>query len=770
MRKNMRIVSLILILSMVMNLCACSATDGKGSSDANNKNGDTATAAQGAAVDTGDAQEDRVQKTENQDQINMGDCDILSTELYTDLEDEQAQRVVETEEADREREEQLTKEAEDEFGLAAGIYVFTSGMGAWETRFQLEKDGTFTGYYSDEDWGVSGTLDSGESYEGTIHERHFSGRFSIGKKLSDHSYELILEEYSFEGKDGEERLEQQYNDQGQIYYYRVVNSVAIGLEGGWERFILYDPSMEKEEMPFAPWDFYDCEEEEAFAIGFGLEDEMRGAFLRIGEAPEAEESGEEIGDTEAQIAYDYPPYKTIALQVASTGYYITNDVGAKNNKGRFSDLDDPVLNADATKIQWYEEFELVPCKDGSFALRSAVSRKFLTCTIYHKEKDYADSMMEAPEIIGVLKCDSDFVYDGVNKNKTLKLIDGGRSASYKSEAVFVKLSLEPGTEGIIKFKSFKGWLYVEGGKLRVTTEIDKAEVFNQILVDDNHYTDEELRVLSSNEWFDLNNQGMGGLYDIQCDIGNREKFNANTLRNLGYTIMNIDDKFEKHDYILLTNTIKTHLMQCFVAYKKTSNKYDVIIAFQGTGGYGDEILDGTVSLEGGTYTEKGVHAGYQKMAQLLIDNEDSIKNKAGTVSLSGLISAAKDGNAHFTIIGHSMGGAIAQCYALHLANEKNINPAEISGRTFNPALACNFDDDEFTDWYNLCVSTDSVSNGLVLGSIIYYGIHRLGKTIWLYDHKPDDNDPDGLTNISNDKHDMDACLNQILHSFWDENE
>ena len=70
-------------------------------------------------------------------------------------------------------------------------------------------------------------------------------------------------------------------------------------------------------------------------------------------------------------------------------------------------------------------------------------------------------------------------------------------------------------------------------------------------------------------------------------------------------------------------------MQCFVAYKKTSNKYDVIIAFQGTGGYGDEILDGTVSLEGGTYTEKGVHAGYQKMAQLLMQSILSVSSYGG---------------------------------------------------------------------------------------------------------------------------------------------
>ena len=56
----------------------------------------------------------------------------------------------------------------------------------------------------------------------------------------------------------------------------------------------------------------------------------------------------------------YSPYKTIALQATSTGCFITCDVGAKDGDGRYSKMDAPDLNADATRIGAYEKFELVP--------------------------------------------------------------------------------------------------------------------------------------------------------------------------------------------------------------------------------------------------------------------------------------------------------------------------------------------------------------------------------------------------------------------------
>ena len=155
---------------------------------------------------------------------------------------------------------------------AAGIYVFASGSGAWETRFTMDQDGTFTGHYSAQDI-YPGTMQNGDSYEATFYERHFSGRFSIGEQLSDSSWKLIPEEYSFEGTDGEEWVE---NDEGAIRY---VNSPAPGLED-WSQFVLYGPSMPEDKMPYADWNLFGIPKD--YAIGFGDENEMKDVFLRIG--------------------------------------------------------------------------------------------------------------------------------------------------------------------------------------------------------------------------------------------------------------------------------------------------------------------------------------------------------------------------------------------------------------------------------------------------------------------------------------------------------
>ena len=470
-----------------------------------------------------------------------------------------------------------------------------------------------------------------------------------------------------------------------------------------------------------------------------------------------------------------PHYYTIALQATSTGCFITCDVGAKDDQGRYTKMDNPDLNADATEIKAYEEFELVPCSDGSYALRSVMNRKFLT--IWRETDDENHYYIYYG-----------FTEDFIGSNE--------------------KLILTRGSKGVIKTKDYDLWLYVKDGKLDVTPDVNKAEVFNQILVDDNSYTEEELRVLSQDEWFDLDCQDKGGFYHIQCDVGTYTKHNANTLRSLGYTLMNEGANFGR-DYIEIDN------MQCFVAYKKkTDGKYDVIIDFQGTGGYDDEDTrqdvisnltgDIVTSVFGGsTYSnEYGLHKGYYDMANKLIVNESNITDYANTENLTKLISKAKNGEAHFTLLGHSMGGAIAQCYALHLV-EKGIPKDNISGRTFNSALAVDrdkiiirvdrdnyiedvvIDNDKnnFKDWYNICVSSDSVCNGLVTGSIIYYGIHRLGKTIWLYDRQPDkDNETWSLSldigenvkelatflaNIAEKKHNMNACLYRLLYTIWE---
>jgi pimeloyl-ACP methyl ester carboxylesterase len=170
------------------------------------------------------------------------------------------------------------------------------------------------------------------------------------------------------------------------------------------------------------------------------------------------------------------------------------------------------------------------------------------------------------------------------------------------------------------------------------------------------------------------------------------------------------------------------------------------------------------------------------MAYKLINERFNVRTYFNGIHLTLedlIVKAATDGSAHFTVMGHSMGGAIAQCFGLYLATKRGISPAEIRGRTFESALALADDGGKyssdayyasFTDWYNLCVDSDSVSNGTIPFSILdKSGIHRLGYTVTLEDPYPD-KDVESLsplyiaTQIVVSKHNMDCALETLLRA------
>jgi hypothetical protein len=194
----------------------------------------------------------------------------------------------------------------------------------------------------------------------------------------------------------------------------------------------------------------------------------------------------------------------------------------------------------------------------------------------------------------------------------------------------------------------------------------------------------------------------------------------------------------------------------------------VLITFQGTGGENYNIAedkwDGIQSITGVGLTHDGMHQGYTYMAGLFEELEDKLVATVNGVEIKyeDLIEKSKDEKAQFMLLGHSMGGAIAQIYAKKLVS-KGVPSWQIRGRTFNPALAIAPRDvlPYFEDWYNICVSTDSVTSGLVTYSIAQYGICRLGKTIWLYDDEPAEG-IDRSFNIAGAKHNMDQKLKEIL--------
>ena len=449
-------------------------------------------------------------------------------------------------------------------------------------------------------------------------------------------------------------------------------------------------------------------------------------------------------DTGYIISDKYKPYPIVALRSKKTGKYVTCDIGVKED-GEYTKINDPDFNVNADKVNAYEMFYLVPLSDGHVALQTLMSKKY----------------MSVSGKVGV----SDFV---------------------KENAV---LSYTGSNDNCCIF-SVNKWLREKNGSL-VTTDKNKADAFEIVQISSNEYSNEEKNILSSGEWLNIDSKGVG-YWHIQNQIGivkgennkNSEE-NVKALRELGYTLMYRKDLNKNSN----TRTIEYDNMQCAIGVKKVEGIYDVIVVFQGTSGYWDMTSSNDIDdvdynlwydLHYGLVVNKDqrkivtIHKGYLEMCLKLVRNNVDPDSDNYTIAyfdddmitLNELISLAAKGEANFTILGHSMGGAIAQCYALYLV-DCGIPPERIRGRTFNSALA--FADDTacdwFTDWYNLCVISDSVPRGLVPGSFMEYGMHRLGKTIWLYDDEPEKIDFDTreeISNIATEKHNMDAVIKSIL--------
>ena len=328
----------------------------------------------------------------------------------------------------------------------------------------------------------------------------------------------------------------------------------------------------------------------------------------------------------------------------------------------------------------------------------------------------------------------------------------------------------------LQFKDSDKWLGVGGNSALTLTDENGAETFELITVSENAYSIHEKMILANGEWFNLDGKGVG-YWNIQNEIGKGE---THALSMLGYTLMYRNDRPNE-------KVIEHDNMQCAVGVKKDGDVYDVIITFQGTGGYNevDDLRDYGSNITSGIKDKwlgtvmNHVHSGYYDMAMKLRDvdigrrdlsNIFHYGNGQGVyatvngekVQLQQLIDMGKDHRARFTILGHSMGGAMAQIYASYLV-DCGVRPEDIKGRTFNPALAFTTDGgcDIFKDWYNICVSSDTVPSGLIPRSINKHGIHRLGKTIYLYDNEPDLK-TDATLNIAEAKHCMDRKALEIL--------
>ncbi len=137
-------------------------------------------------------------------------------------------------------------------------FVYTSGVGAWETMLSINEDGTFKGQHSDSDAG-----DTGEDYpNGTVYSSIFEGKFTTPKKVNDYTYSISIEYINTEKEVGSEEI---------MDRVRYIYSEPYGLNGAKEIYI-YTPQAPLKELPegFLGWVNMALNNEDEYLTFYGL--------------------------------------------------------------------------------------------------------------------------------------------------------------------------------------------------------------------------------------------------------------------------------------------------------------------------------------------------------------------------------------------------------------------------------------------------------------------------------------------------------------------
>ena len=113
-------------------------------------------------------------------------------------------------------------------------FTFSSGAGGWRTYLRLEKDGSFTGEYTD--WDAGGAP---EHLNGHYYICTFSGQFGNLRQLENGSFSLTLDNVI-----SQQEPDTQWVEDDCLY----TASIPFGIEGGTE-FLLYPPETPTADLP-----------------------------------------------------------------------------------------------------------------------------------------------------------------------------------------------------------------------------------------------------------------------------------------------------------------------------------------------------------------------------------------------------------------------------------------------------------------------------------------------------------------------------------------
>lgn len=128
---------------------------------------------------------------------------------------------------------------EDKIAYPLKLY-FSSGVAAWYTEVVIHADGSFEGFYHDNDMG-----DAGEEYpNGTLYQCVFRGRFSKPQKLNDYAYSLTLESVEVDNEGAED-----YIADGMLVIQAKPNGLMNADGSGYAtEFLLFTPNAEIEAL------------------------------------------------------------------------------------------------------------------------------------------------------------------------------------------------------------------------------------------------------------------------------------------------------------------------------------------------------------------------------------------------------------------------------------------------------------------------------------------------------------------------------------------
>ena len=142
--------------------------------------------------------------------------------------------------------------------LSDSVFNFSSGAGGWFTELRINSDGSFKGFFVDDDMG-----DIGEAYpNGSEYNSEFSGVFGGLEKVDEYTYKMKLVSLEYAKEPGEEEI---------IDGMRHIYSIANGLYGG-EDFYIFLPGIKSADLPesYRGWIYYLRNDSEAELPYYGL--------------------------------------------------------------------------------------------------------------------------------------------------------------------------------------------------------------------------------------------------------------------------------------------------------------------------------------------------------------------------------------------------------------------------------------------------------------------------------------------------------------------